>query len=147
MIIQGLLWDIMIIAASLQTVTAMEKSSGVHADIQVKPSYGLEESQITDMLMSSMQHAKEDMQARMLKEQQVEAARVEEAISAALQADGQTLLNEQERQQIDSAVLAMREAAQQQDPDAIKTAIEQVDKVSQEFANRRMDRSINLALS
>lgn len=134
-------------ADGLLHVTAMEKSSGVHADIQVKPTYGLEESQITEMLMSSMQHAKEDMQARMLKEQQVEAARVEEAISAALLADGEALLSQDERQNLESTVQAMREAAIGDDVEVIKAAIDQVDQASQEFANRRMDRSINLALS
>ncbi len=134
-------------ADGLLHVTAMEKSSGVHADIQVKPSYGLEESEITEMLMSSMQHAKDDMQARMLKEQQVESARVEEALRAALAADGEALLSEQERAELEQALQSMLDAAKGNDAEAIKSAIEQVDIASQEFANRRMDRSINLALS
>ena len=54
----------------------MEKSTGVQAEIQVKPSFGLSDDQVAQMLKDSMSHAKEDMQARMLKEQQVEALRV-----------------------------------------------------------------------
>lgn len=134
-------------ADGLLHVTAMEKSSGVHADIQVKPSYGLEENEITEMLMSSMQHANDDMQARMLKEQQVESARVEEALRSALKADGDSLLSEQERAQLENVLQVMLDAAGGQDVEAIKSAIEQVDLASQEFANRRMDKSINLALS
>lgn len=133
-------------ADGLLNVTAMEKSTGVQAEIQVKPSYGLEESQIADMLKSSMQHAASDMQARMLKEQQVEAARVDESLKAALAVDGE-LLNEQERKLIDDALYAMLLAAKGEDTDAIKQAIEQVDKVSQDFAARRMDKSINAALT
>ena len=134
-------------ADGLLNVTAMEKSTGVQADIQVKPSYGLDETQIADMLKSSMTNAKEDMQARMLKEQQVEAARVEEALRAALDADGESLLSETERDTIESAIADMLAKAQQSDVEAIKQAIEAVDAASQAFANRRMDKSIHDALT
>ena len=134
-------------ADGLLNVTAMEKSTGVQAEIQVKPSYGLDESQIATMLQSSMAHAKEDMQARMLKEQQVEAARVDEALRSALAADGEALLSDEERLAIEAALNDMLALAQQQDTDAIKTAIEKVDAISQAFASRRMDRSINQALT
>ena len=133
-------------ADGLLNVTAMEKSTGVQAEIQVKPSYGLEENQIAEMLKASMQHAAEDMQARMLKEQQVEAARVEESLLAALQQDGE-LLSEQERQAIEQVLSEMKQAAQGNDTDAIKQAIEKVDGASQDFAARRMDKSIHKALA
>lgn len=134
-------------ADGLLSVTAMEKSTGVQAHIQVKPSYGLDDLEVAEMLQSSMDNAKEDMQARMLKEQQVEAARVEESLSAALQQDGDELLTADERQQIESVMLTMHDAAQQNDVEAIKQAIEHVDKASQVFAERRMDQSINIALA
>ncbi len=134
-------------ADGLLNVTAMEKSTGVQADIQVKPSYGLEDSEITEMLKASLEHAQEDMQARMLKEQQVEAARVQENLQAALDADGQTLLNEQETLAIKAALTKLNELAQGEDKDAIKAAIEQVDKISEAFAQRRMDQSIKRAFS
>ena len=90
-------------ADGLLNVTAMEKSTGVQAEIQVKPSYGLSDEEVANMLKSSMTFAKEDMQARMLKEQQVEVKRVEESLTNALKADGD-LLNEAEKQQIEQAL-------------------------------------------
>lgn len=133
-------------ADGLLNVTAMEKSSGVSANIVVKPSFGLEEAQITEMLKASMSNAKEDMQARMLKEQQVEAARVLEALEAALAKDA-GLLNEDEQAALRVSMQSLATAAQGDDTDAIKRAIETVDKASQTFAERRMDQSINLALA
>ncbi|MBF7074794.1 Fe-S protein assembly chaperone HscA [Glaciecola sp. MH2013] len=134
-------------ADGLLNVTAMEKSSGVQAEIQVKPSYGLEESEILNMLQSSVQNAKQDMQARMLKEQQVEASRVLEAMQSALAEDGDELLSPEERKAIDNSLFAMVDAAKMGDADAIKKAIEAVDKLSQAFAARRMDKSIQQALA
>ncbi|MCV2886097.1 Fe-S protein assembly chaperone HscA [Aestuariibacter sp. AA17] len=134
-------------ADGLLSVTAMEKSSGVQANIEVKPSFGLEESQIADMLKSSMEHAKEDMQARMLKEQQVEASRVAETLQAALAKDGKNLLSQEETTTIERALAEMLELAQGNDVDAIKGAIERVDAASQVFAQRRMDKSIQAALT
>ncbi|WP_133470596.1 Fe-S protein assembly chaperone HscA [Paraglaciecola marina] len=134
-------------ADGLLNVTAMEKSSGVKADIQVKPSYGLDDSEIATMLKASMEHAQDDMQARMLKEQQVEAARVYETLTAALHADGATLLNKEERQIIEQGLVELQTLAQGTDKEAIKTGIENVDKLSQVFAERRMDQSIKNAFS
>lgn len=133
-------------ADGLLSVTAMEKSSGVTASVQVKPSYGLGDDDITKMIQSSMTNAKEDMAARMLREQQVEADRVLEALSSALGADG-TLLNDDERHILDEAMEALRIARHGTDADAIEKAIEAVDKASDEFAARRMDASIRKALS
>ncbi|GLR72949.1 Fe-S protein assembly chaperone HscA [Agaribacter marinus] len=134
-------------ADGLLSVTAMEKSSGTQAHIQVKPSYGLEESEVLEMLTASMTHAKDDMQARMLKEQQVEGQRVLEAMDGALSADGDKLLSKDEREAIDVALLQLATLIQSDDADAIKQQIETVDNVSQTFASRRMDMSIREALS
>ncbi|MBU2877874.1 Fe-S protein assembly chaperone HscA [Aliiglaciecola lipolytica] len=134
-------------ADGLLNVTAMEKSTGVKAEIQVKPSYGLKDEEVADMLKASMQYAKEDMQARMLKEQQVEATRVAETLNSALQKDGDELLSAEEKAAIDDAMSTMLKLAQSEDIDAIKQAIEKVDNISQAFAARRMDKSINQALT
>jgi molecular chaperone HscA len=134
-------------ADGLLNVSAMEKSSGVQAEIQVKPSYGLDDSEIAEMLKASMDYADEDMQARMLKEQQVEASRVQENLQAAMDADGQALLETDEKQAIEMALLNLSEVAKGNDKEAIKAAIEQVDKLSQAFAQRRMDQSIKSAFS
>jgi molecular chaperone HscA len=134
-------------ADGLLNVTAMEKSTGVQSEIQVKPSYGLEDSEIADMLKASMDNAQEDMQARMLKEQQVEAARVQENLQGALNADGQALLDVSEIQAIEAGLSKLDELAKSTDKDAIKAAIEQVDKLSETFAQKRMDQSIKSAFS
>ena len=134
-------------ADGLLSVTAMEKSTGVSAEVQVKPSYGLSEDEITNMLQSSMQNADEDMQARMLAEQQVEAARVFESLNSALQKDGKALLNEQEYNQIEQALVRLVKVAQGSEIKQIEQAIQAADEVSQDFASRRMDASIRTALT
>jgi molecular chaperone HscA len=134
-------------ADGLLNVSAMEKSTGVKAQIQVKPSYGLEDSEIAEMLKASMDNAEEDMQARMLKEQQVEAARVQENLQAALDIDGKALLEPAEIQNIDAGLAKLNEFAKGTDKEAIKAAIEQVDKLSETFAQKRMDQSIKSAFS
>ncbi|AEY01067.1 chaperone protein HscA [Oceanimonas sp. GK1] len=134
-------------ADGLLSVSAMEKSSGVHASIEVKPSYGLKEEDISTMLKASFEHAQEDIAARMLAEQRVEAARVVENIISALHADGDALLSEQERADILASLDALQQVAQEEDPDAIKRAIELTDKQTADFAARRMDASIRKALA
>lgn len=132
-------------ADGLLSVTAMEKSTGVEASIQVKPSYGLSDGEIADMIKDSMAHAGEDVQARMLAEQKVEAARVLESLHSALAADAD-LLSDQERDTIEQSAAHLRAVADGSDADAIKEAIKTIDKQTQEFAARRMDLSIRKAL-
>ncbi len=134
-------------ADGLLNVKAMEKSTGVHTEIQVKPSYGLEDSEIADMLKASMDNAQDDMQSRMLKEQQVEAARVQENLQGALDSDGKTLLETSEIQAIEDGLTRLNELAKGTDKDAINAAIKQVDKLSETFAQKRMDQSIKSAFS
>ncbi|GAJ71908.1 LOW QUALITY PROTEIN: chaperone protein HscA [Vibrio sp. JCM 18904] len=134
-------------ADALLSVTAMEKSTGVQSEIQVKPSYGLSDNEVADMLRDSMTHAKEDMQARALAEQRVEADRVIEGLIAAMQADGDDLLSEQEKQNLIKAIEALIELRNGDDADAIEQGIKDTDKASQDFASRRMDKSIRAALS
>ena len=134
-------------ADGLLSVTAMEKSTGVHSEIQVKPSYGLSDNEVADMLKDSMAHAKDDMQARALVEQRVEADRVIEGLISALQADGDDLLNEQERQALLQAIESLIELRNGDNADAIEQGIKDTDKASQDFASRRMDKSIRAALA
>lgn len=134
-------------ADGLLSVTAMEKSTGVQSEIQVKPSYGLSDNEVADMLRDSMTHAKEDMQARALAEQRIEADRVIEGLIAAMQADGDDLLSEQEKQNLIKAIEALIELRNGDDADAIEQGIKDTDKASQDFASRRMDKSIRAALS
>ncbi len=134
-------------ADGLLSVTAMEKSTGVQSEIQVKPSYGLSDTEVANMLRDSMTHAKEDMQARALAEQRVEADRVIEGLIAAMQADGDELLSEQEKQHLVKAIEALIELRNGDSADAIEQGIKDTDKASQDFASRRMDKSIRAALS
>ncbi|MFM1680442.1 Fe-S protein assembly chaperone HscA [Aeromonas salmonicida] len=134
-------------ADGLLSVSAMEKSSGVQAEIQVKPSYGLGEEDILTMLSASITNAQQDMDARMLAEQQVEADRVVESLNAALAADGDALLSTAERAAIDSAITHLLSVRAAGTTNQIKDAIEAADAVSGEFAARRMDASIRKVLT
>ncbi|CCJ89437.1 Chaperone protein HscA [Cronobacter turicensis 564] len=95
-------------ADGLLSVTAMEKSTGVEASIQVKPSYGLTDGEIANMIQDSMSFAEQDVKARMLAEQKVEAARVLESLDGALKSDG-ALLSATERAAIDDAMAQRRD--------------------------------------
>ncbi|OCA54761.1 Fe-S protein assembly chaperone HscA [Photorhabdus namnaonensis] len=133
-------------ADGLLSVSALEKSTGVEASIQVKPSYGLSDGEIARMIKDSMANAQEDLSARKLAEQKVEAARVLESVTSALEKDAD-LLNEQEQAAIDAAVETLITSVQGNDPEIIENAIKQLDKQTQEFAARRMDSSIRRALA
>jgi molecular chaperone HscA len=133
-------------ADGLLEVSAMEKSTGVETGITVKPSFGLEEQEITKMLMDSMNNAEQDIQARMLKEQQVEASRVIESVKSALASDGE-LLNENEINTINNAISALANIAQSTVADDIEAAIETLNESTAIFAERRMDSSIKTALA
>jgi len=134
-------------ADGLLEVTAKEQTSGVEASVQVKPSYGLEDNEIERMLKENFEHAKEDVEARKLREQQVEADRVLEAINAALAEDADALLNDEERATIISSLEALQQARDNDSAAKIKYAIDVADKTTADFAAKRMDASINKALS
>jgi len=133
-------------ADGLLSVTAMEKSTGVEASIQVKPSYGLSDAEIADMIKDSMANAHSDVGARMLAEQRVEASRVLESLQGALASDA-ALLSEAESTAIAAAVEGLQQATQGTDPAAIEAAIKTLDAQTQDFAARRMDASIRRALA
>lgn len=133
-------------ADGLLSVTAMEKSTGVQSSIQVKPSYGLTDDEIMNMLQSSMENAKQDIQVRLLAEQRVEAARVLESVRSALDND-QDLLNDEELSAVKNAMLALEQLQQEGTTQQIKQGIKDLDLATQEFAARRMDLSIRRALA
>ncbi|OBW97296.1 Fe-S protein assembly chaperone HscA [Gallibacterium anatis] len=133
-------------ADGLLSVTAMEKSTGVHSSIQVKPSYGLTDEEITQMIKSSHENAKADMQARELAEQRVEAARVLENVYSALAEDA-ALLNEQELGEVRMAVEKLEQLQHQEDSQKIAEGIKQLDQATRNFAAKRMDNSIKQALA
>ncbi len=133
-------------ADGLLSVTAREMSAGVEAHVLVKPSYGLSDAEISDMLQQSMACAGTDMQARALREQQVEAERLLEATGRALETDGE-LLAPQERIRIVTAMDDLRQVVAGSDQRAIRHAVEQLVRVTDEFAARRMDQSIRTALT
>jgi molecular chaperone HscA len=127
-------------------VSARETSTGIEASVLVKPSYGLSDDEIADMLKESVEHAGDDMTARALREQQVEAERVIEATVHALEQDGD-LLDEAERTAIDAAIAALRAQVAGSDQRGIKKGIEALARATDEFAARRMDKSIRSALA
>ncbi|MGF6191587.1 Fe-S protein assembly chaperone HscA [Serratia sp. 2723] len=133
-------------ADGLLSVTAMEKSTGVEASIQVKPSYGLSDAEIAGMLKDSMANAQSDIGARKLAEQRVEASRVLESLQGALASDA-ALLSDEESLAINNAVAKLQQVMQGSDPAAIEAAIKIVDATTQDFAARRMDDSIRRALA
>ena len=134
-------------ADGLLSVTAQEQTTGVMSSVEVKPSYGLADSEIEGMLRDSMTHAQEDMELSRLREQQVEADRVLEALDAALAEDGELLLDAAERAAIDAAAGSLRTARNDGDHHAIKTAIEAVEKASSTYVERRMNESIRRAMA
>ncbi|MCP1641685.1 molecular chaperone HscA [Pseudomonas citronellolis] len=134
-------------ADGLLAVSAREMSSGVEASIQVKPSYGLTDGEIARMLQDSFQYAGDDMNARALREQQVEAERLLEAVRSALDADGERLLDADERLAIEASMDTLRELAAGSDTAAIEQQIKRLSQVTDAFAARRMDASVKAALA
>ncbi len=133
-------------ADGLLSVAAREMGSGVEAMIEVKPSYGLSDSEITRMLQESGQYAKEDMQARALREQQTEAHQLIEAVQNALAQDGD-LLVKAERERIVEQVQMLQDSLQQTDAALLKRAITNLNDATVSFAQARMDKSVSRALA
>ena len=133
-------------ADGLLSVSAMEKSTGIESSIEVKPSFGLDDKQISQMIKESMHNAADDIQARMLKEQQVEGSRVVESVQAALVADSH-LLGSEELLVIEDAIKSLAQLVQADDIKAIESALETLNNATAIFAERRMDSSISQALA
>ena len=133
-------------ADGLLSVSAREMTSGVEASIVVKPSYGLTDEEIVRMLQEGNSSAEADMQARKLREEQVEAKRLLESTASALTQDGD-LLSPEEQSEIDRLARAVGSAINGTDADMIHKAVEALSKGTEAFAERRMDRSIRAALA
>jgi len=134
-------------ADGLMSVAAEEQISGVRSEITVKPSYGLRDQDIEGMLRDALEHAGEDVDARTLREQQVEADRVVNALRAALQVDGHKLLHRDEFERINDKLDALLKVMHGQNVQAIKKAIDHLDTVTREYAARRMDGAIRKAMT
>lgn len=133
-------------ADGLLSVSALETTSGVHATIEVKPSYGLSDSDIARMLEDSIQAAQDDMQARNLREQQVDGGRLILATRKALDTDG-ALLTSEEVTQIKKLVDNLERAIQTDDVTSIQQATQALSQGTETFAARRMNESIRRALA
>jgi molecular chaperone HscA len=134
-------------ADGLLSVAARELASGVESSIQVKPSYGLTDGEISRMLTDSFAYASDDKVARVLREQQVDAQRLVEAVEAAVQVDGDRLLDAEERMVIDLQLQELRELMQGTDGPAIEQQTKRLSQVTDAFAARRMDLTVKAALS
>jgi molecular chaperone HscA len=135
-------------ADGLLSVFALEETSGVEARVQVKPSYGLSDERISEMLTASYQYAEEDKQSRVLREHQVDADRLLEALHEALAVDGALLLSAEELDLLQNGMEKLRVLRESSgDAAEIKRGVEILGLASEEFAARRMDHSIRKALS
>jgi molecular chaperone HscA len=134
-------------ADGLLNVTAEEKMTGARSSIVVKPSYGLSDTEIERMLGDSLSHAREDMELRRLREEQVEADRVLEALRAALAEDGERILSTEEREVIEAAARELAAARNGADYRAIRAGIGAVEKASSEYVARRMNENIRKAMA
>ncbi len=133
-------------ADGLLSVSAREKTTGVESSIVVKPSYGLSDDEVARMLQESFSHATEDRDLRALAEQRVEAESLLGAIRAALAKDAD-LLGEEERSELEAGMAALEKAWHGTDHRAINAAIDSLNRASESFAARRMDRAVSGALS
>ncbi|HEY9164220.1 MAG TPA: Fe-S protein assembly chaperone HscA [Magnetovibrio sp.] len=133
-------------ADGLLTVSAAEDTSGIEQHVEVKPSYGLSEDEMTKMLYDSMAHAKDDMELRLLTEARVEAERAMNAVTAALRADC-SLLSVEEREAIGQVMDDLLQACKGKDRDIINKTAEALDVATRAFAEKRMDKGIREALT
>ncbi|WP_107687781.1 Fe-S protein assembly chaperone HscA [Neisseria wadsworthii] len=133
-------------ADGLLSVSAREQSTGVQAQIEVKPSYGLDDETITNMLKESMSNASDDMAARARAEAVVEAEGLTAAVETALEMDGD-LLNETELAAIRDSIAALQNLVQTGNADEIRNAVSALGHATDDFAAKRMDRNIKRALT
>ena len=133
-------------ADGLLAVSAREQTAGAEASIVVKPSYGLSDDEIALMLKDSLLHVREDAAVRALKESQVDAQRLLEAVRTALASDGE-LLSEGERARVEADILRLEDAAGGDNRRQIMLAMDDLEADTKEFAARRMDKSIRQAFA
>ena len=134
-------------ADGLLSVSARELGSGVESSIQGKPSYGLTDGEIARMLKDSFEHAGNDKAARQLREHQVDAERLLEAVQGALEADGERLLDAEERAAIEQQMQDLRDLMNGTDGPAIEQQTKRLSQVTDAFAARRLDSTVKAALA
>ena len=134
-------------ADGLLNVSAQEAATGAESSVTVKPSFGLNDEQITQMLQASFSHAADDKNARQLAEQRLDAEQLLDGLEAALAADGSELLSQPECEALHRLMKELREQAASESIDDIRKLTEQLGRASEAFAARRMDKSIKQALS
>jgi molecular chaperone HscA len=135
----------MVDADGILHVSAREETTGNEAAIEVKPSYGLTDEQVERMLLDSFAHAEDDVKARLLVEQRVDADRIAAAARAAMSASPE-LLTDGDRVAIDAAFKTLAAARAGTDHLAIRAAVEALDRASKDFAVRRMNRAFKVGL-
>ena len=133
-------------ADGLLSVTARELASGVEASVTVKPSYGLSDEEVARMLTEGLKLADHDARMRMLKEQQVDAQQLIESVRAALSTDAD-LLSAADQTRIAQQLQSTELAASGEDVEKIRLAIKALSDATDDFAAKRMDRSIRAALT
>jgi molecular chaperone HscA len=134
-------------ADGLLSVSAREATTGVETQIDVKPSYGLTDTEIEQMLRDSITYANDDIDARQLAEQQVEADRVILALESALAEDGSKLLDDDEISSLITGMKNLKTLAETGDSESIKQAVSDLNQLSEVFASRRMDASIRSVMA
>lgn len=135
-------------ADGLLSVSSREETSGIEASVEVKPSYGLKDTEIEAMLKASMDHAGEDRDARSLREQQVEADRVIEAIDSALTDDGDSMLSAEEKEVILIARSELENARlNATETHILKDAMAKLEKASAEYVAKRMNASVQTSMA
>lgn len=132
-------------ADGLLSVSAREATTGIESNITVKPSYGISDDEIARMLKESFTNANEDVQARSLREAQVDGQQMLEAVEKALQEDGE-LISSDEISSIEASMQQLKARLQEKDHRSIKDAIDALNKTTEAFAARRMDKSVANAL-
>jgi molecular chaperone HscA len=134
-------------ADGLLNVSAREETTDVQSSVTVKPSFGLSDDQITDMLRVSFSHAEEDKAARQLAEQRLEARQLIEGLEAAIAADAASLLSQEECEALHRSMDELRAAMEGEEVDQIRALTDKLGGASEAFAARRMDKSIREALA
>jgi molecular chaperone HscA len=133
-------------ADGLLTVSAREEETGVTQSVEVKPSYGLTDSEVEEMLLSSFEYAEEDVRQRFLRESRLDGERILHAIEGAIAKDGEHLLTPEERQAIGAVAESLRQALEGEDYAKMQELSKRLDEVSAAFAERRMTESVRSVL-
>lgn len=134
-------------ADGLLSVSAREATTGIETQVDVKPSYGLTDEEVEQMLRDSITFANDDIKARLLAEQRVEAERVILAIQSALDVDGDKFLNDDERSELVKGINKLKDLTDSDNAESIKQAANDLNQLSEVFASRRMDASIRSVMA